>query len=58
MSFVYKEVEKLVIEILSSPGIHFDKEVYEYVNKRSSVSVNMETIDFIVEKWFSLGNHN
>jgi len=58
MSFVYKEVEKLVIEILSSPGIHFDKQVHEYVNKRSSVPVNKETIDFIVEKWFSLGNHN
>ena len=58
MSFVYKEIEKLVIEILKSPGIHYDFEVHEYVNKHSSVPVNKQTIDFIVEKWFSLGNHN
>jgi hypothetical protein len=58
MSFVYKEVEKLVIEILTSPGIHYDFQVHEYVNNRSSVPVNKETINFIVEKWFSLGNHH
>lgn len=58
MSFVYKEIEKLVVEILTSPGIHYSFEVHEYVNKRSSVSVDKQTIDFIVEKWFSIGNYH
>ena len=52
MSDLYLEVQELVVDAVSTPGIMLDTDILNYVNDRSSVQVDMETIEAIMDTFF------
>ena len=52
MSDLYLEVQELVVDAVSTPGIMYDTDVLNYVNDRASVEVDMETIEAILDSFF------
>ena len=52
MSDLYLEVQELVVDAVSTPGIVMDTDVLNYVNDRSSVEVDLETIEAILDSFF------
>ena len=52
MSDLYQEVQELVVDAVSTPGIFYDTDVLDYVNDRCSVEVDLETIETILDTFF------
>jgi len=52
MSDLYLEVQELVVDAVSTPGIVMDTDVLNYVNDRCSVEVDLETIEAILDSFF------
>ncbi len=52
MSDLYLEVQELVVDAVSTPGIMYDTDVLNYVNDRCSVEVDLETIETILDTFF------
>ena len=52
MSDLYLEVQELVVDAVSTPGIMYDTDVLNYVNDRCSVEVDLETIETILNTFF------
>lgn len=52
MSDLYQEVQELVVDAVSTPGIMYDTDVLNYVNDRCSVEVDLETIETILNTFF------
>ena len=52
MSDLYLEVQELVVDAVSTPGIFYDTDVLNYVNDRCSVEVDLETIEAILDSFF------
>ena len=52
MSDLYQEVQELVVDAVSTPGIMYDTDVLNYVNDRCSVEVDLETIETILDTFF------
>lgn len=53
MADLYLEVQELVVDAVSTPGIMYDTDVLNYVNDRASVEVDLETIETILDTFFS-----
>jgi len=52
MSDLYLEVQELVVDAVSTPGIVMDTDVLDYVNDRCSVEVDLDTIETILDTFF------
>jgi hypothetical protein len=52
MSDLYLEVQELIVDAVSTPGIMYDTDVLNYVNDRCSVEVDLETIETILDTFF------
>lgn len=52
MSDLYQEVQELVVDAVSTPGIMYDTDVLNYVNDRCSVEIDLETIETILDTFF------
>ena len=52
MSDLYLEVQELVVDAVSTPGIVMDTDVLNYVNDRCSVEVDLDTIETILDTFF------
>ena len=52
MSDLYLEVQELVVDAVSTPGIFYDTDVLDYVNDRCSVEVDLETVEAILDSIF------
>jgi hypothetical protein len=52
MSDLYLEVQELVVDAVSTPGIVMDTDVLNYVNDRCSVEIDLETIETILDTFF------
>jgi len=52
MADLYLEVQELVVDAVSTPGIMYDTDVLNYVNDRASVEVDLETIETILDTFF------
>ena len=52
MSDLYLEVQELVVDAVSTPGILYDTDVLNYVNDRCSVEVDLETVETILDTFF------
>ena len=52
MSDLYLEVQELVVDAVSTPGIFYDTDVLDYVNDRCSVEVDLETVEAILDSFF------
>ena len=52
MSDLYLEVQELVVDAVSTPGIFYDTDVLDYVNDRCSVEVDLKTIEAILDSFF------
>lgn len=52
MSELYMDVERLVIDAMSEPGVMSDKDVLNYVNERSPINISLDVIEFILDKFF------
>ena len=52
MSDLYLEVQELIVDAVSTPGIMYDTDVLNYVNDRCSVEVDLETIETILNTFF------
>lgn len=52
MSDLYLEVQELVVDAVSTPGIMYDTDVLNYVNDRCSVEIDLETIETILDTFF------
>ena len=52
MSDLYLEVQELVVDAVSTPGIIYDTDVLNYVNDRCSVEIDLETIETILDTFF------
>jgi hypothetical protein len=52
MSDLHLQIQELVVDAVSTPGIFYDTDVLEYVNQRCSVEVDLETIEGILDQFF------
>ena len=52
MSDLALEVQELVVDAVSTPGILYDTDVLNYVNDRCSVEVSLETVEAILDSFF------
>ncbi len=52
MSDLYLEIEELVIDAMSVPGVMSDRDVLAYVNDNCSVEVSMEMVEDILDKFY------
>lgn len=52
MSDLYLEVQELVVDAVSTPGIVMDTDVLNYVNDRCSVEVDLDMIETILDSFF------
>jgi hypothetical protein len=52
MADLHLQIQELVVDAVSTPGIFYDTDVLEYVNERSSVQVDLETIEGILDMFF------
>jgi hypothetical protein len=53
MSDLYLEIEELVIDAMSVPGIMTDTDVLNYVNENLDVEVDLEFVESILDKFFN-----
>jgi hypothetical protein len=52
MSDLHLQVQELVVDAVSTPGIVYDTDVLDYVNDRCSVEIDLETIETILDTFF------
>ncbi|NDB60696.1 hypothetical protein EB001_19960 [bacterium] len=52
MSDLDLEIQELVVDAISTPGLLYDTQILQYVNDRCSVEVNLETIEGILDRFF------
>lgn len=52
MSDLYLEIQELVVDAVSTPGIVYDTDVLQYVNDRCSVEVDLDIIETILDSFF------
>ena len=52
MSDLDLEIQELVVDAISTPGLMYDTQILQYVNDRCSVEVNLETIEGILDRFF------
>jgi hypothetical protein len=52
MSDLDLEIQELVVDAISTPGLMYDTQILQYVNDRCSVEVNLETIESILDRFF------
>ena len=52
MSDLQLQIQELVVDAVSTPGIFYDTDVLEYVNERCPVEVDLETIEGILDMFF------
>jgi len=52
MSDLHLQVQELVVDAVSTPGIVYDTDVLNYVNDRCSVEIDLETIETILDTFF------
>jgi len=52
MSDLVLEIEELVVDAVSTPGIMMDTEILDYVNDRCSVRVSLDMIEAVMDKFF------
>lgn len=52
MSDLHLQIQELVVDAVSTPGIFYDTDVLEYVNERCSVEVDLKTIEGILDMFF------
>jgi len=52
MSDLDLEIQELVVDAISTPGLMYDTQILQYVNDRCSVEVNLETVEAILDRFF------
>lgn len=52
MSDLHLQIQELVVDAVSTPGIMFDTDVLDYVNERSPVDVDLATVEAILDHLF------
>jgi hypothetical protein len=52
MSDLDLEIQELVVDAISTPGLMYDTQILQYVNDRCSVEVSLETVEAILDRFF------
>lgn len=52
MSDLYIDAENLVYDAMSEPGVMSDNDVLNYVNERLPISVDLDFIEAVLDKFF------
>lgn len=52
MADLHLQIQELVVDAVSTPGIVYDTDVLNYVNDRCSVEIDLETIETILDTFF------